>query len=207
MKFQDCCKVCFSCVFGVVFILKVVCYFEKCFYVFGEYGCIKCKVDSDYVVCLCEKQCLCEQYGICEKQMCNMFNEVCCYDGLIGENLVELFEMCFDVFVLCLGFVCIIVQVCQFVVYCYIFVDGQFVDCLLFCVKLGQFIYVKVKSEGIEFFQVVVVGGYVEVFFFVFGYFEVEFDKFQVCLVCCLKCVEVFVICEVQFVVEYYVVC
>ena len=189
---------------GIALTPKAAKYLEKRPYAPGEHGRTKRKADSDYAVRLREKQRLRAQYGIREAQLKIVFEEARRAKGLTGENLVELLEMRLDALVVRSGLARTTAQARQLVVHRHILVDGQLVDRPSFCVKPGQLIHVKPKSEGTEPFQVAAAGGHIDVLPKVPGYLEVEIDKLQARLLRRPLRAEVPVTCEVQLVVEYY---
>lgn len=189
---------------GIALTPKAAKYLEKRPYAPGEHGRTKRKADSDYAVRLREKQRLRAQYGIREAQLKIAFQEARRAQGLTGENLVEILETRLDALIVRSAIARTTAQARQMVVHRHILVDGQLVDRPSFRVKPGQLIHVKVRSEGMEPFQVAAAGGHVDVLPKAPAYLEVELDKLQARLVRRPKRAEVPVTCEVQLVVEYY---
>ncbi len=70
--------------------------------------------------------------------------------------------------------------------------------------KPGQLIHVKLKSEGLEPFQVAAAGGHADVLPPVPGYLDVELERLHATLLRRPKRAEVPIVCETQLVVEYY---
>lgn len=176
---------------------------NKCLNKLGQYGLNCCGKVFDFGMQLMVKQKFKFYYGdIIEKQFKVIFVEVVCCKGNMVENLIGLFELCFDVFVYCLKFVLIIFVVCQFVNYGYVIVNGIKINIGFYCLKLGDVVQVCEKfCNMVLVFEVL---GFLECD--ILEYIEVELKIMIVIYVCMFELVDVLYVVQMELVqvVEYY---
>lgn len=197
----------FVCCEGVDFFFKsLVCVLDfkcKLEQKFGQYGVIVCKGKLfDYVIQLCEKQKVKCIYGLLECQFCNYYKKVLIKKGNIGENLLQLLEICLDNVVYCMGFVVICLVVCQLVLYCGVIVNGKLVNLVLYQVKVGDVVVLfekVVKQLCVQEVLIVVVQ-----YDLCLLWVEVDFGKFVGIFKVVLDCVDLFVDINEVLIVELY---
>lgn len=148
-----------------------------------------------------EKQKVKYIYGVLECQFCNFFERVNSGLGVIGEELFCLLEVCLDNMIFCLGFVLICCVVCQFVIYCYIIVNGVIINILFCLLCFGDIVVVCGKFQGMEVVRDVVV---VKFDICKFVWLEFNFDIMQGKFFEYLECEQILEKINEQLIVELY---
>jgi small subunit ribosomal protein S4 len=189
---------------GVALTPKAEKYLNKRAYGPGQHGKMRRTKGSDYALRLREKQKLRLQYQLREKQLRKVYEIAKKSSGLTGEVMIEYLDHRLDALVLRGGFARTIMQARQLVTHRHILVDGQIVDRPGFQVKVGQTIQVKPTSQILAPFQVAAKGSHLEVLAKVPEYLEVSIEKLTTKLVREPLRSEIPIICNEQFVVEYY---
>lgn len=189
---------------GIALTPKANKYLSKRAYPPGEHGKMRRGAGSDYAIRLKEKQKLRAQFQLKESQLRKVYEKAKTKSGLTGEVMVEMLESRLDSIILRSGFARTILQARQQVVHRHILVDGELVDRPGFYVKPGQTIQVRPKSQITPLFQVAALGAHTEVLPNVPEYLDSNIERLTVKMVREPKRSESPILCNEQFVVEYY---
>lgn len=111
------------------------------------------KKRSDYGQQLLEKQRLRFQYNISERQMRNYMKQASGAAGNTGLNLVQILERRLDAFVLRAGFATTIYAARQYVSHGHFTVNGRRVTIPSYLLKPNDVVAVREKSRSIQFFH------------------------------------------------------
>jgi small subunit ribosomal protein S4 len=153
---------------------------------------------SDYGAQLLEKQKLRFQYNVHERQMRNYYKSASQMKGRTGDNLVRLLETRLDSMVLRAGLAPSIFAARQVVGHGHIRVNGKKVDIPSYRVKVNDEISVRPKSRELQNFDLDFESYQLP------SYMERGETNFEAKLTSYPVREEVPVICDVQYVVEYY---
>jgi small subunit ribosomal protein S4 len=153
---------------------------------------------SDYGFQLLEKQKLRFQYNISEKQMRRYFQKASRMKGKTGSNLVSLLESRLDALVLRAGFAPTIFAARQIVSHGHFDLNGKRARIPSILVRAGDEISVREKSRKLEIF---------EMDWSVYSppdYIDRNTEELKASMVRKPEREEIPVVCEEQYVVEYY---
>ena len=153
---------------------------------------------SDYGLQLLEKQRLRFQYNVSEKQMRRYFQTALREKGRTGTNLIRLLERRLDALVYRSGFVASIFAARQVVAHGHIEVNGRRVRTASQSVKPGSVISIREKSRGMQMFEMEW-SAYTPP-----AYLDRDQESLSATLVSIPERADIPVICEEQYVVEYY---
>lgn len=189
---------------GIALTPKSRKYLDRRNYAPGDHGLNQRKKPSDYKIRLKEKQRLRAQYALREKQLRAVYDYAKTRPGLTGEVMIETLECRLDALTLRAGFARTIYQARQVVTHCHLLVDGRKVNIPSFRVKPGMTIQVKPSSQTKANFFVAAHGSHRDILPETPDYLDVELEKLQFKLVHAPKREQVPVICNENYVVEYY---
>lgn len=153
---------------------------------------------SDYGAQLLEKQKLRYQYNVHEKQMRNYYKSAAHMKGRTGDNLVLLLETRLDSMVLRAGLAPSIFAARQVVSHGHITVNGKKVNVPSYRVRANDTVGVRQKSREMQCFDLDFESYQLP------SYMERGDTHFEAALVSYPTREEVPIICDVQYVVEYY---
>lgn len=186
---------------GISLTPKAQRYLERRPYAPGQHGRTRAGRESDYKVRLREKQRLRAQYDISEAQLRLAFARARRSRGKTGEALLADLETRLDALVLRAGFARTIYQARQVVSHQHIAVNGHRVDRPSYHVRPGDSIAVAARSRSKAPFEIAATGEHVAT---VPSYLEVDTKALEARLVRLPERDEIPVICNEQYVVEYY---
>lgn len=164
----------------------------------GQHGAVKRKKKSDYANQLLEKQRLRFQYNIHERQMQNYMKKASGLTGNTGINLMQILERRLDAFVLRAGFAKTIYAARQYVRHRHILVNGRRVDIPSYLLSPNDVVSVRPQSRKLECFQEALRLGRAP------AYINLSKPEMSAQLLYLPQREEIPVICNVNFVVEYY---
>lgn len=153
---------------------------------------------SDYGKQLLEKQRLRLQYNVSEKQMRNYYKKASQMTGNTAEILVQLLETRLDAFVYRAGLARSVYMARQLVNHGHILVNGKRVDIPSYRVKVNDVVSLKPKSRKNETIQEAIRAAAPP------SYIELSKADFSAKLLGIPAREDIPVVCEVNFVVEYY---
>ena len=153
---------------------------------------------SDYGAQLLEKQKLRYQYNVHERQMRNYYKAAAHMKGRTGDNLVLLLETRLDSMVLRAGLAPSIFAARQAVGHGHVTVNGKKVDIPSFRVKANDVLGIREKSRVMQCFDLDFEAYQLP------SYMERGDTPFEATLTSYPVREEVPIICDVQYVVEYY---
>lgn len=164
----------------------------------GQHGAVKRKKKSDYANQLLEKQRLRFQYNIHERQMQNYMKKASGLSGNTGINLMQILERRLDAFVLRAGFAKTIYAARQYVRHRHILVNGRRVDIPSYLLSPNDVVSVRPQSRKLECFHEALRLGRAP------AYINLSKPEMSAQLLYLPQREEIPVICNVNFVVEYY---
>ncbi|MCR9096986.1 MAG: 30S ribosomal protein S4 [bacterium] len=153
---------------------------------------------SDYGLQLLEKQRLRFQYNVSEKQMRRTFSRASRQKGRTGENLICLLERRLDALVYRSGFVASIFAARQVVAHGHIELNGRRVRTVSQSLLPGDTLRIREKSRSLQMFDME------HAAYSPPGYLERDLDELKATLTRLPERTEIPVICEEQYVVEFY---
>lgn len=153
---------------------------------------------SDYGAQLLEKQRLRFQYNVHERQLRNYYKKASHMKGRTGDNLVRLLETRLDSMVLRAGFAPSIFAARQVVSHGHITVNGRKVNIPSFRVRTNDEVAIREKSRALACFDLDFESYQPP------SYVERGDTHFQVKLTSYPVREEVPIVCDIQYVVEYY---
>ena len=153
---------------------------------------------SDYGLQLLEKQRLRFQYNVSEKQMRRYFQSALREKGRTGANLIRLLERRLDALVYRSGFVASVYAARQVVAHGHIELNGRRVRTASQAVKPGGVISIREKSRGMQMFDMEW-SAYTPP-----PYLDRNSENCSATLVSLPERSEIPILCEEQYVVEYY---
>lgn len=153
---------------------------------------------SDYGAQLLEKQRLRFQYNVHEKQMRNYYQKAAQMKGRTGDNLIRLLETRLDSVVFRSGYATSIFAARQYVGHGHIEVNGKRIDVPSYQVKVNDEVSIRDKSKKLQCFELDWDAYQLP------GYIERGETNFEIKLTSYPSREEIPVICDVQYVVEYY---
>lgn len=164
----------------------------------GQHGQVKRKKKTDYALQLLEKQRLRFQYNIHERQMQTYMKKASSLTGNTGINLMQILERRLDAFVLRAGFAKTIYAARQYVRHRHVLVNGERVDIPSYLLSPNDVVSIRPKSRKMECFHEALRTGRAP------SYINLSKSEMSAQLLYLPPREEIPVICNVNFVVEYY---